>query len=227
MSYNSRAAASSTEPGIALPSKETDSEQHLGSEQKRPALPSARSRTSLSSMNDFVPATLALSEGSRANTSRTSELTGSPLPNRSSPGTTDGSRQRPIDTRAASVRSSATGVSRDSYAVGEADTVFLDRVVLGPMDLASPNRKGSQLILKASPGAAQLSVEWRQEKKVVVSLEFDALTAVQVIPGTLTCLLCILELKCSFLLAAWSWVCRPLHPAQASNGDCERRAARS
>lgn len=191
----------------------------------RPTHAPARQRSSLSSVQDFVPAEVREEEDSIAGTSfesggqtmgsslSNSEMTstsftgtetasgsgswmsGSSLPSiAESEGTVQGGTSWATSStipakvkggkvqRTASILSQSTALSRDSYAAGEADTVFLDKVILGPMHLSSPNRKGSQLVLKASPITSQLSVEWKQEKKTVVSLGFNALASVA-LPG--------------------------------------------
>ena len=62
----------------------------------------------------------------------------------------------------------------------EASTVKIERLVLGPMDLSSPNRKGSKLVMKAKLESCQLSLEWQPERKVIVNVPFDAIRALQV-----------------------------------------------
>lgn len=62
----------------------------------------------------------------------------------------------------------------------EASAVKLERLVLGPMDLSSPNRKGSELVMKAKLETCQLSLEWQPERRVVVSVPFDSIRALQV-----------------------------------------------
>lgn len=65
----------------------------------------------------------------------------------------------------------------------EATVVNVQRMVLGPMDLASPNRKGARLAMKAKLGSSQLSLEWIPDLKVVVNLPFDSIGALQVCLG--------------------------------------------
>lgn len=62
----------------------------------------------------------------------------------------------------------------------ESTTVYVQRLVLGPMDLTSPNRKGSKLIMKPKLASSQLVLEWQAESKVVLNLPFDAVSALQV-----------------------------------------------
>lgn len=62
----------------------------------------------------------------------------------------------------------------------ETTVVNVQRLVLGPMDLSSPNRKGWTLVLKAKLGLSQLSLEWQPEAKVVLNLPFDAIGGLQV-----------------------------------------------
>lgn len=62
----------------------------------------------------------------------------------------------------------------------EASTVKIDRLVLGPMDLSSPNRKGSEVVMQAKLESFQLSLEWQPESKVIVSVAFDAIRSLQV-----------------------------------------------
>lgn len=62
----------------------------------------------------------------------------------------------------------------------EASVVNVERLVLGPMDLTSPNRKGSKLVLKAKLELCELSLEWQPEKKVILSVPFDAIRTLQV-----------------------------------------------
>ena len=180
MSHNSKLPAGSEEVRETnrATAKKTSQQPQVPIRSKPPHLP-PRQRTSLSSIKDFVPATIAPPKDIETSESWTSESAVSTALETSWQSTST----IPSDItsrRTASIKSVATGFSRDSYVAGKADTVFLDRVILGPMDLASPNRKGSQLILKVYPATGQLSIEWRQEKKVVVSIGFDALSAVQV-----------------------------------------------
>lgn len=74
----------------------------------------------------------------------------------------------------------ATSSSRDSYATHNMDTVHLDRLVLGPMDMSSPNRKGSDLVLRAKPSSSEISFEWKQEAKILLTLPFEAISLLQV-----------------------------------------------
>lgn len=62
----------------------------------------------------------------------------------------------------------------------EGTVVNLNRLVLGPMDLSSPNRKGSTLVMKAKLGTSKLSLEWQPESKVVLSVPFDVIKSLQV-----------------------------------------------
>lgn len=120
-------------------------------------------RSSAASLRDYIPATLPQSQEDaqdvRSILSNTSNLKPPP-----------------------SIDRSASMLSRDSYTANSVDTIYLDRCVLGPMDLTSPNRKGSQLVMRAIPAHSQIVLEWQAERKIVLSLAFDALSAVQ-LPG--------------------------------------------
>lgn len=121
-------------------------------------------RSSLASLRDYVPATLPVVREDKHDSQSIVSDSSSLLKPPSNLG------------RAGSVQ------SRDSYAANSVDTIFLDRLVLGPMDITSPNRKGSQLVMRAVPSLSQIVLEWQAEKKTVLSLAFDALSAVQ-LPG--------------------------------------------
>lgn len=121
-------------------------------------------RSSVASLRDYVPATLPVVHEDGQDARSVSSNSSSLKPPAASIG------------RAGSVQ------SRDSYATNSADTIYLDRCVLGPMDLTSPNRKGSQLVMRAVPARSQIVLEWQAERKTVLSLAFDALSAVQ-LPG--------------------------------------------
>ena len=129
-------------------------------------------RSSLSSMRDFVPATLPARLGEQDEGQEELDEGKETVLSFES-----GQLQPPP-----TVARSGSVLSRDSYTAGNADTCYIDRVVLGPVDLSSPNRKGSQLVLRAQPSASQISVEWKQEKKAIVTLAFDAIAAIQ-LPG--------------------------------------------
>lgn len=112
-------------------------------------------RSSLSSLTEFVPAELPAAQMGR---------------------------RQSILQRQKGIRRPASPVGkRDSYSE-EIDVVFIERVILGALDISSPNRKGSQLVMRALPADSQLVIEWKQENKSVLTLSFDALTSVQ-LPG--------------------------------------------
>lgn len=138
---------------------------------RRLAQPRTRKRSSLSSLQGFVPATLPIPEASNEGMSSVASSVAS--------GSSKLSLRDRMLQRQSSYRSTAT---RDSYAAEEVDTVYIDRVVVGPMDMTSPNRKGSTLAMRAVPNEGQLTVGWKEERKVVLNLAFDSITAVQ-LPG--------------------------------------------
>lgn len=218
---STRSAATSSSQSSAPSTQSGRSRRQDKRDDMRPTHHPARQRSSLSSIQDVVPAEVqesidgtslqssqitgtSMVESERTGTSFSgtetasgsgSWISGSSLPSIAESEATvqEGTSWATSSTipakakggkvqRTASILSQSTALSRDSYAAGEADTVFLDRVIMGSIQLSSPNRKGWQLVLKASPTTSQLSVEWKQEKKTIVSLAFNALMSVA-LPG--------------------------------------------